>query len=151
MEKGWWNSIHVFDVSAEGSKKNSFVYKLTSTVMVSLGFKDDATGGLGSPSSSSSVAVGKLGEVDLSGSMTKQTQRTMLIDDSHGSTHISNLGSILEDAELAIRNEIEGIYIQKTREVINGMRSTEQAKDKNWDLIAASLGAAVMQRGKQDV
>jgi len=142
MEKGWWDSIHVFEVLPE-AKKNTFHYKLTSTVMVSLGFKDDGSGPA-SPSSSSSANAGKLGEVDLSGSMTKQTERKMTIEDASGSTHITNLGTILEDMELSIRNAIEGIYIQKTREVINGMRSTGQAKEKAWDQIAASLSAAVI-------
>lgn len=33
------------------------------------------------------------------------------------SPHIANLGRMLEEMELRIRNSIEGIYIQKTREV----------------------------------
>jgi len=33
LETGWWDSTHVFEVTPD-STKNSFTYKLTSTVMV---------------------------------------------------------------------------------------------------------------------
>jgi capping protein beta len=122
LEKGWWDSIHVFEASSE--KKGIFTYKLTSTVMVSLGLKDS----------------GRLGEIDLSGSMTKQEERRLPVDDISNS-HIANLGTMVEDMELRIRNAIEGIYIQKTREVINGMRSTSGAKEKAWENVTASLKA----------
>ena len=129
MDKGWWDSIHVFEVLGDGAKKGgSYVYKLTTTVMVSIGFKEPA----------------KIGEVDLSGSMTKQAERKLPVDDAAGLTHIANLGTMLEEMELSIRNAIEGIYIQKTREVINGMRSIGQAKEKAWNDIAQSLSAAVI-------
>lgn len=128
MDKGWWDSIHVFEVMGDVSKKGSFTYKLTTTVMVSLGFKEPQ----------------KVGDVDLSGSMTKQAEKKMSVDDSQGLTHIANLGTMLEDMELSIRNAIEGIYIQKTREVVNGMRSIGQAKEKAWNDIAQSLSAAVI-------
>jgi capping protein beta len=127
MDKGWWDSIHVFEVTA-GANKSSFTYKLTTTVMVSLGFKE----------------AGKIGDVDLSGSMTKQSERKLPVDDVAGLTHIANLGTMLEEMELSIRNAIEGIYIQKTREVVNGMRSIGQAREKAWNDIAASLSAAVI-------
>jgi capping protein (actin filament) muscle Z-line, beta len=124
LEKGWWDSIHVFEVSAD--KKGFFNYKLTTTVMVSLGLKE----------------AQRIGEVDLSGSMTKQDERRLPVDDKE-STHISNLGTMLEDMELRIRNAIEGIYIQKTREVINGMRSTSGAKEKAWEAVTQSLNQAM--------
>ena len=46
-------------------------------------------------------------------------------------------------------NAIEGIYIQKTREVINGMRSASGAKEKAWESIQQSLNLAVGQHGKK--
>ena len=58
LERGWWDSIHVFEVT-EDAKKGTFNYKLTSTVMVSMVIKD-AT----------------VGQVDLSGNMTKQEVST---------------------------------------------------------------------------
>ena len=35
------------------------------------------------------------------------------------------MGPMLEDLELDLRNTIEGIYFQKTKEIINGMRVTD--------------------------
>ena len=32
---------------------------------------------------------------------------------------------MLEDLELDLRNTIEGVYFQKTKEIINGMRVTD--------------------------
>jgi len=78
--------------------------------------------------------------------MTKQDERRSTIEDSAGTTHISNLGLMVEDMELRIRNAIEGIYIQKTREVINGIRSTSGAREKAWEQLTSSLNAAVQKR-----
>lgn len=128
LKKGWWDSIHVFDVQEE--KKNTFTYQLTTTVMVSMEMADE-----------------KIGSVDLSGNMTKQETKKCVIDATH--THISNLGQMLEDMELRIRNAIEGIYIQKTRAVINGMRNQNNAKHQAWEGIAASLKAKETDHKKQ--
>jgi len=53
---------------------------------------------------------------------------------------------MLEEMELDVRNSIEGIYIQKTREVINGMRSAQGDKEKNWNAIAQSLQMSLAER-----
>jgi len=113
LKSGWWDSIHVFDVQAS-KKAGFFNYKLTTTVMVSMNI----------------VEEGKTGNVDLSGHMTKQVEKEKKMD-GKVDTHVSNLGVILEEMELSVRNAIEGIYIQKTREVINGMRSATGERDKN--------------------
>jgi len=126
LKKGWWDSIHVFDVTPEG--KGQFSYKLTTTVMVSMVLK-----GAG------------LGNVDLSGSMTKQEKKSHPIKANGERTHIMNLGKMLEAMELRIRNSIEGIYIQKTREVVNGMRSANGQKEKQWEKIVDSLAKAAVQ------
>jgi len=126
LEKGWWDSIHVFEVT-EDSKKGFFNYKLTSTVMVSMVIKDST-----------------VGQVDLSGSMTKQETKRQQV--TPAATHISNLGRMLEEMELRIRNSIEGIYIQKTREVINGMRTTTGQRDDQWGAIAEALKQTALSR-----
>jgi len=120
LKSGWWDSIHVFEV-VESKKKEFFTYKLTTTVMVSMNLKEP----------------GKIGDVDLSGSMTKQISKDKKVSKDH--THIENLGPMLEEMELSVRNAIEGIYIQKTREVINGMRAATGDKEKMWTGIADSL------------
>jgi len=120
LQKGWWDSIHVFEVAKD--KDDHCVYKLTTTVMVSMKLKDD-----------------KVGSVDLSGNMTQQDSKRKPVDKEQ--THIANMGKMLEEMELRIRNAIEGIYIQKTRTVINGMRSASGAKDKAWASMVSSLKA----------
>jgi len=124
LKAGWWDSIHVFEV-VESKKKDFFTYKLTTTVMVSMNLKEP----------------GKIGDVDLSGSMTKQTSKDHKVSKDH--THIENLGPMLEEMELSVRNAIEGIYIQKTREVINGMRSAAGDKEKLWAQMQDSLKKTV--------
>jgi len=130
LENGVWNSIHVFDVAE--SKKGYFDYKLTTTVMVSMVVKNSG-----------------IGEANLSGSMTSQDARTLAVTDA--SPHIANLGKMLEEMELKIRNSIEGIYIQKTREVVNGMRLVGGEKNKAWDALTGSLSAAVKDHGSKRV
>lgn len=121
LKKGWWDSTHVFEVSPEGGK---FTYKLTTTVMISMQLMDD-----------------KIGSADLSGLRTQQQTSNFKADKDED--HVCNMGKMVEDMELRIRNAIEGIYIQKTREVINGMRSATTKRDAQWAGIAQSLNTAV--------
>jgi hypothetical protein len=89
----------------------------------------------------------QIGSVDLSGNMTKQSSSTHTLDD-HTHTHMANMDKMIEDSELAIRNSIEGIYIQKTREVINGMRNPNgQESGKRVDI--GSLKDAVTSHGSK--
>lgn len=107
INSGVWDSIHV--VETIDKKGGKYEYKLTTTVMISMNVEND-----------------KLGKVDLSGSMTKQATKVVKLDNDE-KTHIGNIGRMIEDIELQVRQAIEGVYIQKTREVINGMRSTDTA------------------------
>jgi len=126
LKKGYWDSTHVFEVNED--KDGYYVYKLTTTVMISMVLTDD-----------------KVGNVDLSGLRTQQDTKRLRVDAD--SPQIANMGKMLEDMELRIRNAIEGIYIQKTREVINGMRSATGKRDAEWSNIAKSLNAAVFHHG----
>jgi len=128
LKTGWWDSIHVFEVQEKKGAKDTFVYRLTTTVMVSMNLKDPE----------------KTGDVDLSGHMTKQVEKEKKM--TKDSPHIANMGTILEEVELSVRNAIEGIYIQKTREVINGVRSAQGDKEKNWKDIASSLKMTLNER-----
>jgi len=115
--KGQWSSVHVFEVLNSG-KKDEFDYKLTSTVLVSM-----------------PLQLKGLGDIDLSGSITKQAQKKSLlktIGDARQS-HLEIMGPMLEDLELDLRNSLEAVYFQKTKEIINGMRVTDaqiKARDK---------------------
>ena len=145
LDKGWWDSIHVFEVQPHTAP--AFTYKLTTTVIVSLNLTtqplaaQQPAGG-----QQAGQAVGGGAAVDLSGSMTKQDERRLPVDEREGQSHIANLGVMLEEMELRVRNAIEGIYIQKTREVVNGMRSTGVARERAWEQLTNSLNAAVQKR-----
>jgi len=113
-------------------KKNQFEYKLTTTVMISMAMKG-----------------GGVGDTDLSGSMTQQDTKTLPVNEAQ--PHLVNMGRMLEDLELKIRNGIEGIYIQKTREVINGMRLVNGERNKAWEAVIGSLSDAVKSHGSKRV
>jgi len=104
------------------------------------------------------IKEASVGQVDLSGTMTKQEQKKKDL----GAGHIANMGGMLEEMELRIRmpsrtlhaewticvaagNAIEGIYIQKTREVVSGMRSATGQRDATWSSIADSLKVSFTQ------
>lgn len=123
LKKGWWDSTHVFEVSKESD--GQFLYKLTTTVMISMVLTDD-----------------KVGNVDLSGLRTQQDTKKHKVDKA--APHVTHMGKMLEDMELRIRNTIEGIYVQKTREVVNGIRSASgNVAASTWGDITKSLNAAV--------
>ena len=58
--RGQWSSVHVFEVVNQQGKKDSYDYRLTSTVLVSM-----------------PLQLKGLGDIDLSGSITKQAQKVM--------------------------------------------------------------------------
>lgn len=105
LSEGAWNSIHVLEASQ--TKGSNWEYKITTTVIVSMKVDNE-----------------EVGLVDLSGSMTSQATKEGKVDNAEH-THVSNMGTMVEDTELEIRQAIEGIYIQKTKEVINGMRNPD--------------------------
>jgi len=112
--KGTWDAIHVVEVK-EAGKKNAH-YKLTSTVMLSIETKFDVTG-----------------SVSLAGSLTRQAEQDAPIVDLN--THIPNIGRMIEDMELKLRNTIEFIYFGKTKDIVNELRnligSRESKKREN--------------------
>merc|ERR1712083_277259 len=89
------------------------------------------------------MQVKGLGDIDLSGSVTKQAQKTATLQtfaDSQQS-HLEYMGPMVEDLELDLRGTIEGVYFQKTKEIVNGMRVTDaqiKARDQKMANIASS-------------
>ncbi|KAJ9157793.1 F-actin-capping protein subunit beta [Pleurostoma richardsiae] len=99
--EGVWDSIHVFEASERGRTTN---YRLTSTVILSL----SSTG----PS---------LGELDLSGNMTRQVEQDLPVEGDDG--HIANIGRLVEDMELKMRNLLQEVYFGKAKDVVGDLRS----------------------------
>jgi capping protein beta len=100
--KGTWDSIHVVDI--QDDKKNKAAhYKLTSTVMLYIETQTDQTG-----------------QVSLSGSLTRQAEADYPVNDAN--PHVSNIGRMVEDMELKLRNTLETIYFGKTKDIANELR-----------------------------
>lgn len=62
-----------------------------------------------------------LGEMDLSGNMTRQIEQTLPVDDD--SSHIANIGKLVEDMELKMRNLLQEVYFGKAKDVVGDLRS----------------------------
>ncbi|KAL7408894.1 F-actin capping protein beta subunit [Mrakia frigida] len=100
---GSWDSIHVFEAHERGRTAS---YKLTSTVMLQL------------------VSKSAEGEenVELAGSLTRQTDLDNVPLKIQGD-HIPNLGRMVEDMEIKLRNLLSEVYFGKTKDVLNDVRS----------------------------
>ncbi|KAI5778629.1 F-actin-capping protein subunit beta [Geopyxis carbonaria] len=107
-----WDSIHVFEAL---ERARNCHYKLTSTVILNM-----VTAGEG------------LGEMDLSGNMTRQVEQDLPIDGE--ASHIANIGRLVEDMELKMRNLLQEVYFGKAKDVVGDLRSiaalSETSKDR---------------------
>lgn len=79
--------------------------------------------------------------------MTRQIESTLplealpssLSSSSNGNTsippvnpgHISNVGKLIEEQELKMRNLLQEVYFAKTRDVVNDLRSIRGANEEN--------------------
>lgn len=98
---GSWDSIHVFDAQ---DRARTAHYKLTSTVILSLGTETETLGGL-----------------DLSGNMVRQVEADMAVEDD--TSHVANIGKMVEDMELKMRNLLQEVYFGKAKDVVGDLRS----------------------------
>lgn len=105
-EKGIWDSIHVVEVLPEGNKA---VYKLTTTIMLSLQTKDSS--------------------LDLSGSVQKQETAEMKVDKVN--THLVNMGNLIQKMENSLRDSLQTVYFDKAREITRTLRTTLSKSDRD--------------------
>jgi capping protein beta len=107
--KGCWDSIHVIEVQ-ERPNSTKVHYKLTSTVMLWL-----QTNKAGS------------GMMNLGGSLMRQKEQDASLTDS---THIANIGRMVEEMENQIRHALNTIYFDKTKSILNSLRSPVDGDEK---------------------
>lgn len=62
-----------------------------------------------------------LGEVDLSGNMTRQVEQDLPVESDE--SHIANIGRLVEDMELKMRNLLQEVYFGKAKDVVGDLRS----------------------------
>jgi len=123
--KASWDSIHVFKAGERGRNAH---YTLTSTVMLY-----------------TNTTKSKLGNFDLSGSMTRQFEADYPIDEPQ--THIANIGRMIEDMELKLRNLLQEVYFGKTKDILNGLRSVNSIiESKKQEEIRKELVGRLMER-----
>lgn len=98
---GYWNSVHVAEVSAARRS-----YKLTTTVLFSL---EERHGG-GDGDGDSTV---------IDGSLTRRSEKTFASGDED---HLVRIGRMIEDTEYDLRSNLDYLYIQKTKEIMDNLR-----------------------------
>ena len=68
---------------------------------------------------------------------------------SEPSSHIVNMGRLVEDMENKIRHTLNEIYFGKTKDIVNGLRSIDSLKDHSQrDKLQNDLKKALEQRGQ---
>lgn len=126
VKQGEWDSIHVIEVRNESPTKAH--YKLTTTVMLNM-----------------NVEKTEVGETNLSGSLTRQTEMSSPVNEVK--THLANIGRMIEDLETDMRMNLNQLYILKTREVVNSIRTMADGPMQTASHVAV-LNAAVAGHGK---
>jgi len=111
---GTWDSIHVFE--AQDRSRTSH-YKLTSTVILNLGNSTD-----------------NLGNMDLSGNMVRQVEMDMPVEGDE--SHVVNIGKMVEDMELKMRNLLQEVYFGKAKDVVGDLRSIQPLSETQRDKAA---------------
>ncbi|KAJ5365452.1 hypothetical protein N7517_008338 [Penicillium concentricum] len=111
QSSGEWDSIHVFEATDRARMSH---YKLTSTVILHLANKTEA-----------------LGDMDLSGNMTRQVEVDMPVESD--ASHVANVGRLVEDMELKMRNLLQEVYFGKAKDVVGELRSLGPLSDANRD------------------
>ena len=87
---------------------------MTSTVILSLGTDSEA-----------------LGALDLSGNMVRQVEQDMAVEDD--GSHVANIGKMVEDMELKMRNLLQEVYFGKAKDVVGDLRSVGSLSEAGRD------------------
>lgn len=129
VSTGGWDSIHVVEVNEISATKAT--YKLTTTVMLNM-----------------SVAKEVVGNTNMSGSLTRQSELTTTVNDDTDQSHLANIGRLIEELESEMRSNLNELYILKTREIVNSIRSATDGPIQT-DTHTANLNAAVTDRASR--
>lgn len=94
-KSGKWDSIHVFEVIPESP--NSALYKVTSSVILDL----------------------SKSTLNLSGSLTRQLEQSLAFGSVNVETsHLVNLGTLIEKSEYNLRNLLQDVYFDKLKDIV---------------------------------
>ncbi|TPP67255.1 Actin filament capping protein muscle Z-line beta [Fasciola gigantica] len=115
LASGCWDSIHVIDVMERSSAKIA-QYKLTSTVMLWLQTQRD-----------------QAGYFNLGGSLTRFLECDRPLGEAGvpiTTSHIVNIGRMVEDAENSIRSTLNEVYFGTTKNIVDSLRSLVPASEE---------------------
>lgn len=125
--KGCWDSIHVIEATEKDGSRLVH-YELTSTVMLWLETNKKNSG-----------------TMNLGGSLPRQIELDAQVTDM--SSHIANMGRLVEDMENKIRNTLNEIYFGKTNMILNGLRSMIPLSDQRQkEALKTDLADALQRR-----
>ncbi|KAK9253006.1 F-actin-capping protein subunit beta [Lipomyces tetrasporus] len=99
--QGDWDSIHVFEAQERGRNAH---YKLTSTIILNLVTNNKS-----------------IGTFDLGGNLTRQVEQDYPVEDE--TSHVANIGKMVEDIESKMRNQLQEVYFGKTKDIVSDLRS----------------------------
>jgi len=69
--------------------------------------------------------------MDLSGNMVRQVEQDMPVEDD--SSHVVNIGKMVEDMELKMRNLLQEVYFGKAKDVVGDLRSIQPLSEAERD------------------
>lgn len=132
--KGCWDSIHVVEVQEKSSGRTAH-YKLTSTVMLWLQTNKQGSGtmNLGGSLTRQVIGVCWMGSICVGPRwflllwFSIQVEQDASLNET--SPHIANIGRMVEDMEIKIRNTLNEIYFGKTKDIVNNLRSIQSLSD----------------------
>lgn len=107
-----WDSIHVFEINVKNS--GNATYRLTSTIILDLANNET-----------------KNNSTYLSGNLTRQTERDYPFKDS--ASHVANIGTLVEDVEIQMRNMLQEVYFGKTKDILQDIRSFSSLEERQAD------------------
>lgn len=107
---GTWDSIHI--VQVDDPTETTCIYRVESSVLMVL-----------DPTEGNALLDTK---VDLSAYVTKETSKTCKVSNtSLSSSHIENIGTLIEANEIDLRSTVERVHIPKTQEIMNDIQKSE--------------------------
>mmetsp|Transcript_22245 Transcript_22245/g.27196 ORF Transcript_22245/g.27196 Transcript_22245/m.27196 type:complete len:298 (-) Transcript_22245:169-1062(-) len=101
LKDGFWNSVHVVEVS--DVRNNNATYSMTTSIFISMVPVD-------------SVSVG---DTHLGGTITKQSKSTFPVNSD--TSHIVNIGKFIEEIETDLRSKMDYLHIQKSMEAVEAL------------------------------
>lgn len=102
--KACWDSVHLFEITSEDDGEE-FVYCHTGTVMLSF-----------------DNSVDQLKNIKLAGNLIRQNESKFSIA-RDSSKHLIHVGSLLEESESRLRNDLQSVYFGRTHDIVNELRS----------------------------